>query len=301
MRRNLLSINDLSKRDVLYIFKRADKLRKGSNKVVRFDPSKVAGLLFFEDSLRTRIGFEVAAWRLGIKSVKINGTKITKNMGRAESIRDTIRALDPYVSFFCVRHSDENIFAEVTPFTKQPVINCGNGNLEHPTQALIDAYTIWTRFNNIDGLTVTMVGNLKYSRSAHSLALLLAKFNNVTVKTYAPHELALENKYKATFSKNGNTVIDIQHPEWGNEQVIYSVGFPRNNPNGKFPLARSKKYRITKSDVAKMASDSILLNPLPRIDEIDQEVDELPNAHYFTQNELGLYVRMAIIEKYFLS
>lgn len=297
--RDLLSVKELAKQDILNIFNRADRLRKDSKSAL-VNTKKVNGLLFFEPSTRTRIGFEVAAWKLGIKSVIMGETKHTSAMSEAESMPDTIRTLNPYVDFYCVRHPSENIFEQILPYTKHPVINCGNGYDGHPTQALIDAYAIWNRFGHLDGLTITMIGALRYSRAAHSLLLLLSKFSGVTVNGIAPAKLAMPPEYSASHIRNGNIYMESTVPDWGREQVVYSAGFAPKNPSGTFSLAVRRKYQIAGTTVEQLATNCIILNPLPRIDEIARAVDSLPNAYYFKQNKLGLYVRMAIIERYSL-
>ena len=299
MQPNLITIADLSKQDIVAIFKRVDALRK-QKAATELDLSKLGALLFFETSTRTRIGFEAAAWKMGIKSVVLQETKMNDSMTKAESMRDTIRTLNPYVSFFCIRHPDERIFSEVTPFTQHPVINCGNGYQEHPTQALIDAYTMWSKFGGLDGLTITMIGELKYARAAHSLLLLLSKFSDITINELAPRELQAQAAYKKDFETNGNIYNRISKPAWGKEQVVYATGFPPKNPSGSFSQAVRDKYKITVATVNKLAPNCIILDALPRIDEIDESVDDTPNAYYFQQNEFGLYVRMAIIERYCL-
>lgn len=299
MQRNLLSVSDLSKQDILAIFKRVDELRK-QKPAAEVDLSKLGALLFFEASTRTRIGFETAAWKLGVKSVVMQETKVNDAMSKAESMRDTIRTLDPYVSFFCVRHPDEDIFAEVVPYTKHPVINCGNGYKEHPTQALIDAYTMWSKFGSLDGLVITMVGELKYARAVHSLLLLLSKFSNITINEFAPLKLRVQDNYKKEFETDNNTYNRLTKPTWGNEQVVYVTGFPPKNPSGTFSQVVRDKYKVSMATVSKLAPNCIILDALPRIDEIDEDVDDTQNAYYFQQNEFGLYVRMAIIERYCL-
>lgn len=300
MQRNLLSAKDFTKKDVLEIFKRADQLRKQSSKSRVIDTTKVGGLLFFEASTRTRIGFEVASWKLGVKSVIMQETKLTETMSGAESMEDTIRTLNPYVTFYCIRHPDENIFGKVIPFTDHPVINCGNGYQEHPTQALIDAYSMWAKFGSLDGINITMIGQLKYARPVHSLLILLSNFSNITVNQVVPKELQLPDSYRKLFEVNGNTIKTSSNHEWGSEQVVYSTGFPPKNPSGTFLQTLRDKYKITRNLVNEFSSDCIILNALPRIDEIDNEVDSTPNAYYFKQNELGLYIRMAVIESYCL-
>jgi len=300
MPRNLLSINDLSKADILAIFKRADSFRKQQTSVTQVDLSKIGGLLFFEPSTRTRIGFEVATWKLGVKTVIMQETKLTDTMSKAESMRDTIRTLNPFVTFYGIRHFDENIFNEVAPFTEHPIINCGNGYQEHPTQALIDAYAMWTKFGRLDGLNITMIGELKYARAVHSLLMLLSNFSNITINEVSPVELQVQEDYKKLFEIHDNTYNRSTKPRWGNEQVVYVTGFPPKNPSGTFSQVIRDKYKITQAVAEALSSDCIILNALPRIDEIDQGVDGLPGAYYFKQNELGLSVRMAVIESFCL-
>ena len=298
MSHNLLTISDLTRKDIVALFTRTDKIRERRTTAV-VNSSQLGGLLFFEASTRTRIGFEAAAWKLGIQTVVMNETKNNTRMSEGESIRDTIRTLNPYVTFFCIRHPDENIFSEVLPFTDHPVINCGNGYDEHPTQALIDAYAIWTKFGTLDGLTITMIGDLRYTRSVHSLLLLLSRFSDVTVQQFAPKQLQLQDVHLQSFLAN-NTLTSSSAPHWGKEQVVYVAGFPPVNPSGVFPQTVRNKYTITPMVVGQLKAECIILNPLPRIDEISEAVDSSPNAFYFQQNELGLAVRMAILEQFCL-
>lgn len=300
MVRSLLSISDISKKEIFSIFEHTDNLRKNQTKTPIVDTSKIAGLLFFEPSTRTRIGFEVAAWRMGIKSVIMQETKNLTTMSNAESISDTIQTLNPYVSFYCVRHPSEKIFDEIMPFTNHPVLNCGNGYLEHPTQSLIDAYTIWTKFGRLDDLEISIVGNLKYTRAVHSLILLLSKFSNITINELTPPKLQLQDEYIQAFEAGGNKFIRSAKSNWGKEQVVYVTGFPPKNPVGNCSNSIRKMYIITKDISDKLDKNCIIMNPLPRIDEIDEAVDSSPKAHYFIQNEMGLFVRMAIFKKFFL-
>ena len=299
MPRSLLSIDDLSKTEVMEVFNQADELRNAEPGPDSIQPV-IGSLLFFEKSTRTRLGFEAAAWRLGVKTLVMYETKVNGTMSAAESLPDTIRTLDAFSSFYCIRHPDSDVFDEVTPYTKQPVINSGNGYDEHPTQALIDGYTMWHRFGEIDGLSVSFVGQLKYSRAAHSLLRLLSKFSDVSVKEFAPQQLQVEG-YTEGLTANGNTFSSHEQPEWGTEDIVYVTGFPPKNPDGEFPQELRDRYKVTEETVNSLRPEAVILNPLPRIDEIAQEVDDLPNAHYFMQNKLGLFVRMAVIQTFCLE
>jgi aspartate carbamoyltransferase catalytic subunit len=297
MARNLLSMQDLSKDEVLDIFRQADVLRNRALANSEIKNSKIGGLLFFEPSTRTRIGFEVASWKMGYKTVFLDETKPSIAKGWSESMPDTIRTLNASVDFYFIRHPDARVFDQILPYTTNPVINCGNGHDEHPSQALIDAYAMWTKFGQLDGLAITLIGDLRYSRSTHSLMKLLSKFTGIAVQELAPDELRLGSTYTKAFEKNGS-YIRAQKASWEDQQVVYSAGFPPINPSGTFPQSTVKRFAITKTIADLLPEESIILNPLPRIDEIEVEVDSSPKAYYFKQNELGLYVRMAIVQSY---
>ncbi|HUD05444.1 MAG TPA: hypothetical protein VMR18_00775 [Candidatus Saccharimonadales bacterium] len=297
---DLLSIKDIDKTEFFTLCEQAEAYRQSPAESVPIDTTQQGGLLFFESSTRTRLGFETAAWKLGVKTVSIYETKVNDTMSAAESIPDTIRTLNPYVSFFCIRHSDGDIFKDITPFTNRPVINCGNGSSEHPTQALIDGYTILQRFGRLDNLDITMVGALRYSRAAHSLMQLLSNFSDVNVLSLTEPELAFTDTEVEAFSHNGNSYQQSSTPDWRSGQIVYCAGFPPKTPGGEYSQEVRDRYKVTRS-IADSLGDGIIMNPLPRIDEIDPEVDETPQAHYFDQNELGLYMRMAILTRYCLK
>ena len=300
MPQNLLNTKDIKRVEFEAICEQAEVFRQRPDEPLPIDTTQQGGLLFFESSTRTRIGFETAAWKLGIKTVSMYETKTNENMSTTESLADTIQTLNPYVSFFCIRHADEEVFDQVLPYTSHPVVNCGNGSQEHPTQALIDGYTILHNFGNIDGLNITMTGALRYSRVAHSLLALLSHFEGITLRGFTEPELDFSAEEISKFTQSGNTYQHLAIPNWGDNQVIYCAGFPPRNPSGEYPQATRDKYKIT-AEVAAKLGDGIIMNPLPRIDEIATEVDETPQAHYFQQNELGLYMRMAIVSRYCLK
>jgi aspartate carbamoyltransferase catalytic subunit len=215
MTQNLLSIRDVSRDAFEALCSQADTFRQQPDKQMPIDTTQQGGLLFFESSTRTRIGFETAAWKLGIKTVAIYETKQNDTMSSGETIADTIRTLNPYVSFYCVRHSDEDIFDQIIPNTTHPVVNCGNGHKEHPTQALIDGYTIASRFGGIDGLSITMTGALRYSRAANSLLSFLAGFKDITISGFTEPELDFSEDAILEFTKNGNKYKLLVHQTGG--------------------------------------------------------------------------------------
>ena len=159
---------------------------------------------------------------------------------------------------------------------------------------MIDAYAIWVKFGRLDNLILTFIGDTRYSRSVHSLVLLLSKFSSNTVNEITPAELSLPAKYTDDFKKN-NSISTISKAELGAEQILYSAGFPPINPSGTFSQKTVRQYIVDSKAEKALAKDCVIMNPLPRIDEIDVDVDKSPKAYYFKQNELGLYMRMAIV------
>lgn len=300
MPQNLLSTKDIERADFEALCEQAETFRQNPDESVPIDTTQQGGLLFFESSIRTRIGFETAAWKLGVKTVSIYDTKHNDNMSATESLADTVRTLNPYVSFFCIRHSDEDVFSHVLPYTNHPVINCGNGDVEHPTQALIDGYTMLRHFGSLDGLNITMTGALRHSRAARSLLTLLSNFKDIKVSGFTESELDFSGEEIGAFAQNGNNYQHLTSPDWGSTQVIYSAGFPPKTPTGEYQQALRNAYKITR-EIADELGDGIIMNPLPRIDEIDPGVDDTPQAHYFQQNENGLYMRMAVVSRYCLK
>lgn len=297
---NLLSVTELHRSDTEQLFDAAEAFI-GANPY-QIDTTQQGGLLFFEASTRTRLGFETAAWQLGIKTVALYETKVTDTMSAAESISDTVRTLNPLVTFFGIRHPDPNIFEQIIPYTDHPVINCGSGDAQHPTQALIDGFAMARKFGSLDNLTITMTGALRYSRAARSLLELLSQFKGVTVTGFTESQLQFDSSEIARFTQgNKNHYVTTNDVTWGQEQVVYSAGFPPRNASGTFDQGTRDRYKITVDVANKLQGDTVILNPLPRIDEIDTAVDVMPQAYYFKQNELALPMRKAILARYCLQ
>lgn len=300
MSTNLIDTSGLDRAEIIKLFQRADFFQKSSS-MLPVKTNQMGALLFFESSTRTRVGFEAAAWKLGIKTILIDETKLNDKMSQPESITDTIKTLNAFVNFFCIRHPSDDIFEMLTTLTELPIINCGNGSSEHPTQALIDAYALWTKFGDLDGLNITIIGNPAFTRSTHSLIGLLSNFKEIQINEVCEPGLKLGSSYVKPFTKQGNSYNSVNNHIWGSEQAIYVTGFPPITPVGKFSQKVRDKYKISLSVTSQLADGCIILCPLPRIDEIDEDVDQTKHAYYFNQNQLGLYMRMAILEKYCLE
>ena len=292
--KKFISMEDLNRTDIERLIGLANKLkRKGVRKGTL--PPFILGLLFFQESIRTQIGFQVATYRLGGEAFVLKETKFQRSMSSAESIEDTLRVLQSYSDIICIRHPQDGILSNLLSSVKKPIINCGNGYDEHPSQTLIDLMAIKEFSHRIDGLSVAIVGDLRHMRSGHSLLLGLSKFSNITAHCISPKILAMPDKYKTVFKKSKNILYETDKLNLKNIDVVYMAGFAPNTPVKNFSKEVLKRYQINKSILPQLKKSAVILCPLPRIDEIALEIEETKFAKFFEQSELGLYMRMAII------
>lgn len=263
--------------------------------------SKKMVTFFYEPSTRTRASFEMAMNLLGGKVVfSTENAKQFSSVAKGETLEDTIRILCGYRPDIIILRSDQEGMAErATKISSVPIINAGDGAGQHPTQALLDLYTIQKEINKIDGISIAMVGDLARSRTVRSLAYLCAKFSNVKIYFVAPEAAQIKNDIKDYLKR---------HNAWFNQEndlrtvapqvdVIYQTriqkerdALPEKNEETK------ESYIITPEVVSLMKKEAIIMHPLPRVDEISSEVDTDPRAAYFRQAENGLYVRMALLK-----
>ncbi len=289
-------MKDLNRADIERFIHLANKLReKHSSK--RTFPRFILGLFFFQESTRTQIGFQAAAYRLGGDVFTLKETKLTKFMSAAETTEDTLRVLQSYADVICIRDSDPHVFSRLIPYAKKPLVNCGNGTDEHPTQALIDLMTIYNLHRTLDGLKIAIVGNLRDMRTSHSLLLGLSYFNNISITLISPRRYKMPSSYIDAFKhrNSDNKIMEVEKVDLRNTDIVYVTGFPAKTKTGAVPKVIRKKYQINKRMLVQLPPDSYILNPLPREDEISTEVDSTPFAKYFLQSENGLYMRMAIL------
>ena len=258
----------------------------------------IIALLFFEESTRTKAGFTSAAYRLGMNVITVDRLRFDDRMGNTESLEDTIRSIQSYCDLICLRHPKHGVFASLDSMLDRPIVNCGNGDREHPTQALIDLMTIKNALGRLDDISVAIVGNPRFSRSAHSLVNALSKFENITINVISPKNLHFEKENIAKYRKSQNTLEESEIMNVNHVDVLYVTGFPHKLPIGTFSKETQNNYSITPEVVSTMKDGSIILCPLPRIDEIDTEVDGDPRAKYFEESRNGLFMRMAILQKH---
>lgn len=293
--KHLLSINQLTRADIEDFIRQANFFDQHPRGHKRLLDDKIVSLLFFQPSTRTRIGFEAAAYRLGAQVLKLDETKFQDNMTLAESLEDTVRVLNGYCDAMCIRHPDANVFERIDPLVSVPLINACNGDDEHPTQSLIDLMTIQNLHGRLDNLNIALVGDLRFLRTAHSLALGLSKFEDITITAISPEELRLPDQYKNPFISSGNNYHETVEMDLANADVVYVNGFAPKTPIDIFDETIRKRYQINEKVLEGLKAGAIILSPLPRIDEITHEVDQTPNASYFKQSDWGLFMRMAIL------
>ena len=287
--KNLIKTEDLSKEEILEILKLAKEIKNNPDNFQDKLKGKSLATLFFQPSTRTRISSSLAMQELGGNVVDLYETKLEQGMSKEESFEDTIKVIGDYVDLICLRHNLEESPFIAEKITNSRIINCGNGKDQHPTQALLDLFTIWEEFGRLDNLNIAIVGGLKNSRSAHSLIVILSLFGNNKIKLISPENLKMPEKY-LKLSKNFEETESFEIVE---QDVVYMCGLTSSDAEEEI----RKKYQMNGEKLTKLKESAIILNPLPRIDEIKKEVDELPNAKYFQQSKNGVFVRMAIFMK----
>jgi aspartate carbamoyltransferase catalytic subunit len=252
-------------------------------------------LAFFDDSLRTQAGFGIAAARLGLAAMSVTRQREVAVMGRPESLADSLASVSPWFDAVCLRHPDPHAFASAVKASKAAVVNCGNGCDEHPTQALIDLARIADTSGGVDGLHLAIVGDLHAMRAAHSLVLALSCFD-VAVTLISPPGHELPAQYVQALHEHQRKVVETTEMALGDADVIYVAGLPGVGPAGSVSHEVQAQYRLT-LDLAQSLSTSVRIHcPLPRIDEIEGEVDQMPQAAYFRSDALDVAVRMTVLE-----
>jgi len=292
---SLLNSRDLDRATIDRLVVTADDLATGDNPTSL--EGSVIALAFFEPSLRTRVGFEVAALRLGAATVAVTEPRYTPSMSRVESLQDEIRVLGDYCDAICVRHPDTDALGAAAETAKVPVINCGSGTAEHPTQALIDIFAIYRIRGTVDGLRIAIVGDLKHMRAAHSLLTTLACFTDVTVRCISPPSLSMPPELVSHFNTSSSRSIEVSSSlDLDGVDIVYLAGMPPNAGPSSLSSDLRAEFSLTFERALLLDEHVRILCPLPRIDEIVPPVDELPSAAYFHQSALGLPMRMAVLQ-----
>lgn len=295
---DILSVLQFDRKDLEYIFGVAREMRSMVERVGTFDllKGKILANLFYEPSTRTSSSFLSAMERLGGSVIPINEVRYS-SVAKGESLPDTIRTLECYADVIVLRHPEVGSAALAAQYARKPVINAGDGIGEHPTQALLDLFTIAEELGKVDGLTVTMLGDLKFGRTVHSLARLLSSFvvrlNYVSPEVLRmPAELVEELAARGV-SQHQYDDLDQVLPE---TDVLYvtRVQKERFEELDQYQQVQGA-YVISPETMQRAKDEMILMHPFPRVGEISMELDDDPRAAYFRQMEYGLYVRMALL------
>lgn len=261
---------------------------------------KIMAVLFYEPSTRTRLSFESAMLRLGGRVIGTENASEFSSAAKGETLEDTIRIISGYADLIVIRHPEAGSAAKAAAVSSVPIINAGDGIGQHPTQALLDAYTIRKETGGIEGKRVIFVGDLKNGRTVRSLAYLLAKFPGVRLTFVAPPELGLAQDLKDYLSEKGVSFVETEElaPSMRDADVVYQTRIQKERFPSKDEYLKFKgRYVITRELADSMKEGAIIMHPLPRVDEIEPAVDDSPHARYFEQARYGLFVRMALLMK----
>ncbi len=296
--KDILSVRQFTRADLDYVFGVAHEMREMVGRVGTFDllKGKILANLFYEPSTRTSASFTAAMERLGGSVIPINEVRYS-SVAKGESLADTVRSLEVYSDVIVLRHPEKGAAALAAEWAKKPVINAGDGAGEHPTQALLDLFTILEELGRVDGLTVTMVGDLKYGRTVHSLARLLSLYE-VGVHFVSPEILAMPREIIAEID---DKMPMSEHREllprvMAESDVVYVTRVQKERFENPSDYEKVQGSCVITPETMKNAKEKMaLMHPLPRVGEIALEVDRDPRAAYFRQMECGLYVRMALL------
>ena len=292
--KSLVSIDDYTQEEQLHILELAEGFE--ANPVRNILQGYVVATLFFEPSTRTRLSFESAASRLGAKVIGFSDAT-SSSVSKGESLNDTILTVSNYADIIVMRHPREGSARYASEVSPVPVINAGDGANQHPTQTLLDLYSIKKTQGKLDGLQVAFVGDLKYGRTVHSLTFALCNFNT-TFHLVSPESLKLPSYVKRKIKDNQleyfqYTDINEAIPK---ADILYMTRIQKERFSDPIEYEQVKNAYVLRDEMLAGARENLkILHPLPRVNEIEQDVDSNPKAYYFQQAENGVYVRQALL------
>lgn len=297
--KDILSVRQFSHEDLNYVFGVAHEMRGMVERIGTFDllKGKILANLFYEPSTRTSSSFTAAMERLGGSVIPISEVKYS-SVSKGESLPDTVRTLECYADVIVLRHPETGSAALAAKYARKPIINAGDGAGEHPTQALLDAFTIKEELGRLDNLTVTMLGDLRYGRTVHSLARLLSNFSGIKFHYVSPEILrmpreVMEEVGAKNISQAEHATLESVLAE---TDVLYVTRVQKERFEDPAAYESVKGAYVVDPEMMKAAKEQmIVMHPLPRVGEISVDFDDDPRAAYFRQMEYGLYVRMALL------
>ena len=293
--KSLVSITDYTKEDIIRILQLAEKFDENPNR--RLLEGKVCATLFFEPSTRTRLSFETAVHRLGGRIIGFSDASTTSST-KGETLKDTIAMVNNYADLIIMRHHLEGAARYASELSTVPIINAGDGANQHPTQTMLDMYSIYKTQGSLENQTITIVGDLKYGRTVHSLIIGMSHFNP-TFRFVAPEELKLPDSYKRFCDEHHikyEESSDFSEDILNESDILYMTRVQRERFTDLMEYEKVKNVYILRKDMLENTRDNLrILHPLPRVNEIQQDVDDSPKAYYFEQARNGVFARQAII------
>lgn len=293
--RHILSAKQFDTKTLAQIFSLTDKIKAGIYNKSALS-GKIMATLFYEPSTRTRLSFESAMLRLGGSVIATDNAAEFSSAIKGETLEDTIRIINFFSDVIALRHFKSGASEIAASYSKVPIINAGDGSHEHPTQALLDLYTIFSKFKNPD-FTVAMVGDLATYRSVHSLSYLLTLYPKVKFIFVSPKKLAIFSELRERLKESGNEFSETDKLEVGLREadVIYQTRIQKERLNKSDFKKYFGVYVIDKNSLKLMKKNAVIMHALPRINEITKDVDKDPRAIYFEEAQNGLFVRMALL------
>ncbi|MGE4587237.1 MAG: aspartate carbamoyltransferase [Mangrovibacterium sp.] len=295
MKKDLISITDYSKEDYLRIMELAAGFEADPNQ--RLLEGKVVATLFFEPSTRTRLSFETAINRLGGRIIGFSDSN-SSSVTKGETLHDTIRMVSNYADLIVMRHPLEGSARYAAEISSVPIINAGDGANQHPSQTLLDLYSIVKTQKTLDNLNIFMVGDLKYGRTVHSLLMAISRFENPVFNFIAPDELQMPEEYKIYLNEKG--IRFYEHREFSDiisvADIVYMTRVQKERFSDPIEYEQVKNVFILRNSMLKATKPNMrILHPLPRVGEIHSDVDRNEKAYYFEQARNGVFTREAII------
>lgn len=296
---SLISIGDFTRESIQNYIVNTEIIENqfNLNKIDKMLKGKVIGLLFYEPSTRTRCSFEVAIKKLGGESILVND--INSSHQKGESLEDTIKTMECYCDALIIRHPEKNSMNKILQVANKPIINAGDGDGEHPTQTLLDIYTVYKHFKTIEKLTYTFVGDLKYSRTVHSFIKVLCLYSNIRVFLISPEGLEIPCEYKEMLYNNN--ILSYEKTKLDEDVLLVTnvLYMTRLQKERFFQEKNINNFVLNKEKMELANKNMIVMHPLPRNEEISTEIDDDPRCKYIEQMKNGLYMRMTILNNIF--
>lgn len=293
--KHFIESQQLNHKIINEIFDLADKFEKQTLTILK---GKILATLFYEPSTRTRFSFESAMLRLGGNVISTENAKEFSSASKGETLEDTIRVINNYADIIVIRHYEQGASERAAKVSNIPIINAGDGPGQHPSQALLDLYTLKRELGHLNRLNISFVGDLKNGRTVRSLCYLLGKYKNINIHFVSPRQLGIGDDIKDYLEKHKvvYTVEQDLNKNLNKVDVLYQTRIQKERFSDLEEYKKYKgKYILKMEHINAMKKHAIIMHPLPRVDEIDIEVDSSPKAMYFKQTKYGVLVRMALL------